>query len=93
MVGFLRPSSCNFVTEFFFFLLIFSLVIIKLEDPFSFRCRSVAEPQIWFVGYGDWTGPGSNSVLGAAVGAKRAIAAIAAEFGLPGRSGTYELSV
>jgi putative flavoprotein involved in K+ transport len=28
--------------------------------------RSVKEPRLWLAGYGDWTGPGSATLMGAA---------------------------
>lgn len=38
--------------------------------------RSVAEPRLWLLGYGNWTGYASATVLGAGRAAERAVAEI-----------------
>ncbi len=39
--------------------------------------RSVKEPRLWLAGYGDWTGPGSATLMGAARTARDLVAQVA----------------
>jgi cation diffusion facilitator CzcD-associated flavoprotein CzcO len=38
--------------------------------------RSIKEPRLWLAGYGDWTGPGSATLMGAARTAREIAAAL-----------------
>ena len=38
--------------------------------------RSVKEPRLWLAGYGDWTGPGSATLMGAARTARDLVQAL-----------------
>lgn len=40
--------------------------------------RSVKQPHLWLAGYGDWTGPGSATLMGAARTARDLSAALLA---------------
>ncbi|MBX9614402.1 MAG: NAD(P)/FAD-dependent oxidoreductase [Caulobacteraceae bacterium] len=40
--------------------------------------RSIKEPRLWLAGYGDWTGPGSATLMGAARTARDLVAALVA---------------
>jgi cation diffusion facilitator CzcD-associated flavoprotein CzcO len=41
--------------------------------------RSVKEPKLWLAGYGDWTGPGSATLMGAARTARDLVASLLGE--------------
>jgi putative flavoprotein involved in K+ transport len=44
--------------------------------------RSVAEPRLHLVGYGDWTGPGSATLIGVGRTAREAVTEITAGLGM-----------
>lgn len=45
--------------------------------------RSAKEPRLWLAGYGDWTGPGSATLMGAARTARDLAAALTATIADP----------
>ena len=47
--------------------------------------RAVKEPRLWFAGYGDWTGPGSATLMGAARTARDLTAQLLAALGTKSR--------
>ena len=44
--------------------------------------RAVAEPRLWFVGYGGWTGPASATLIGVGRSARETVRRIAGELGV-----------
>ena len=46
--------------------------------------RAVGEPRLFLVGYGDWTGPASATLLGVGRSARDTVAAVVDRLGLPG---------
>ncbi|EJC61973.1 monooxygenase [Alcaligenes faecalis subsp. faecalis NCIB 8687] len=54
------------------------------------QSRSVTEPRLWLVGYGDWTGPASATLAGVMRAARDAVAEIAEELlGEDASNGTH----
>ncbi|MGK5555878.1 hypothetical protein ACSNOI_30100 [Actinomadura kijaniata] len=61
------------------------LAPLRVRDPHGRIAvegrRAAAEPRLHLLGYGDWVGPGSATLVGAGLYARDAVDAIAAELG------------